>query len=207
MRLLCRSLSPFLPRHIPPTHLLKGRNIARRFYSSVPFSEKRDLHLFVRFIHVTYTRSRARTHGRFTFIYTNVYGGISTHFPSRSVVIFFSFFFLFFFFCSRCSPLQKRELYGLSNETPDRYRRVSRDNSFFYHSGTTAVAWVKRSCQHIHATRNCFFFSKTRSPESFEQKYSLLMNLSSCRKYHCTHHIKSSRYLFFIFRRFAIFIH
>lgn len=148
-------LSPTLP----PSHLLEDRNIARRFYSSMPFSEKRDLHLFVRFIHVTLSRAHR---GRFTFIYTNVYGGISTYFPSRFVVIFFHFFFLFFFPRSRCSPLQKRELYGLSNETPDRYRRVSRDNSFFYHSETTAVARVKRSRQHIHATRNCFFFFPQR---------------------------------------------
>lgn len=30
----------------------------------------------------------ARAMGRFTFIYTNVYGGISTYFPSRSLLFF-----------------------------------------------------------------------------------------------------------------------
>lgn len=38
--------------------LVVHRNIIQRFYSSAPFSEKRDLHLFVRFIHVTFSRPR-----------------------------------------------------------------------------------------------------------------------------------------------------
>jgi len=81
----------------------------------------------------------------------NVYGGISTYFPSRSAVIPFPFFLLFFF-RSRCSPLQKCELYGLSNETPDRYRCVSRDNSFFYHSGTRLLS---HGVKHSRPTYSC----------------------------------------------------
>lgn len=148
---LYRSSSPghsFSDPFLPPVYWRK-RNIARRFYSSMPFSEKRDLHLFVRFIYETLSRAHRTDLHLFIRMFTAAFQPIFRLALSLS----FSRFSFYFFLRSRRSPLQKRELYGLSNETPDRYRSVSCDNSFFYHSGTTAVAWVKRcSRQHIHAT-------------------------------------------------------
>lgn len=102
------------------------------------------------FIRPLYTRNALARAGQiYIYLYECLWRWhFSTYFSSHSAVILF--FYLFFF--SRYSPLQKRVLYGLSNETPDRYRRVSRDNFFFYHSETTVVAPAKRSRQHIHAT-------------------------------------------------------
>lgn len=136
------SSSLFPPPPLP--HLVIHRNIIRRFCSSVPFSEKRDLHLFVRFIHATLSRAS----GRFTFIYTNVYGGgIFQPIFRLAPPLFFLFFLFFLFTLATAETCIIRAL-----ETPDRYRRVSRDNFFFYHSETTVVAPAKRSRQHIHAT-------------------------------------------------------
>lgn len=106
------SSSLFLP---PLPHLVIHRNIIRRFCLSAPFSEKRNLHLFVRFIHVTLSRAS----GRFTFIYTNVYGGgiFQPIFRLAPLVILFLFFFFLFFYSH--SPLQKRVLYGLSKRLID----------------------------------------------------------------------------------------
>lgn len=86
---------PLCLYHLPPPPLpppVVHRNIIRRFCSSVPFSEKRDLHLFVRFIHVTLSRAS----GRFTFIYTNVYGGGIFQPIFRLAPPLFFFFFFFF---------------------------------------------------------------------------------------------------------------
>lgn len=110
-----RPLSPFSPSsRLLPFFSSTARNIARRFYSSVPFSKKRDLHSFV----PLYTRNafaRARESDRFTFIYTNVYGRVFNLFSlSLSAVIYFTFFFIR---PALHSQLQKRELYGFSNET------------------------------------------------------------------------------------------
>lgn len=65
----------------------------------------------------------------------------------RSLFFFFFFFLIFLFTLATAETCIIRAL-----ETPDRYRRVSRDNFFFYHSETTVVAPAKRSRQHIHAT-------------------------------------------------------
>lgn len=173
----------------------------------MPFSEKRDLHLFVRFIYVTLSRAHLADLHLFIWMF------IRRHFNPFSVSLcryLFPLFLPIFIFCSRCSPLQKRELYGLSNETPDRYRRVSRDNSFFYHGGTTAVACVKRSRQHIHATRNCLFFVFQRyvSLESFEQKYSFVAyKFIFVSKISLYASCKIESLSFSIFQRLAIFTH
>lgn len=105
------------------------------------------------FIRPLYTRNAlARVGQIYIYLYECLWRRhFSTYFSSRSAVIY-SFFFFFYFFYSHYSPLQKRVLYGLSNETPDRYRRISHDNFFFYHSETIVVAPAKRSRQHIHVT-------------------------------------------------------
>jgi len=184
---------------LPPVYWRK-RNIARRFYSSMPFSEKRDLHLFVRFIHETFSRAHRTDLHLFIRMFTAAFQPIFHLTLSLSFPLFLSIFFTL----APASPLQKRELYRLSNETPDRYRSISCDNSFFYHSGTTAVARVKRSRQHIHATWKLFiylfFFQRYIRPSLLSWNvHSLLMNLSSpqCRKCHHVHmhHIKSTCYL------------
>lgn len=113
----------------------------------MPFSEKRDLHLFVRFIHITLSCAHWADLHLFIRMFTAAFQPIFRLALPLSLSPSF-----YFFFRSRCSPLQKRELYGLSNETPDRYRCVSRDNSFFYHSGTRLLS---HGVKHSRPTYSC----------------------------------------------------
>lgn len=102
------------------------------------------------FIRPLYTRNAlARVGQIYIYLYECLWRRhFSTYFSSRSaVILFLFFFFIFLFTLATAETCIIRAL-----ETPDRYRRVSRDNFFFYHSETTVVVPAKRSRQHIHAT-------------------------------------------------------
>ena len=147
--ILHRSSSLAITSPIFLSHLFIGGNeISLGDFIRACHFPKSEIYIYSSVLYMK--RFRART-GQ---IYIYLYECLRRHFNLFSISLcryLFPFFFLFFLRSHR-SPLQKRELYRLSNETPDRYRSISCDNSFFYHSGTTAVARVKRSRQHIHAT-------------------------------------------------------
>jgi len=77
---------------LPPVYWRK-RNIARRFYSSMPFSEKRDLHLFVRFIHETFSRAHRTDLHLFIRMFTAAFQPIFHLTLSLSFPLFLSIFF------------------------------------------------------------------------------------------------------------------
>lgn len=94
---------------------------------------KSEIYIYSRrFIYVTF---RARVGQIYIYLYECLRRGFQPIFRLAPCVIFSSPFFPVplspFFFYSHHSPLQERELYGFSNETSDRYRRVSRDNFSF----------------------------------------------------------------------------
>lgn len=127
------------------------------------------------FIRPLYIRNvLARAPGRFTFIYTNVYGNGIFQPIFRLAPL------LFFFFYSHYSPLQKRVLYGLSNETPDRYRRVSCDNFFFPITAKRLLSHRQNIVANIFMQRKIVYFQRYALPSLLSRNiHSLLMDLSS----------------------------
>lgn len=107
-------LSLCLPR-VPPPKYRPEILFERAIFRKAKFT----------FIRPLYTRYVSRASGRFTFIYTNVYGGISTYFSSRSLPLFF--------FCIRITHQCRSTNYiqALKRNIWSILICVSRDNFFF----------------------------------------------------------------------------
>lgn len=132
---------------LPPFLLVVHRNIIQRFYSSAPFSEKRDLHLFVRFIRVTLSRARTRTDLHLFIRMFMATAFFNPFFVSLRCVLPFFFFIHTTRHC--------RNVYYTGSRTKHLIDIVSYCAIIFffpYHSETTVVAPAKRSRQHIYAT-------------------------------------------------------
>lgn len=136
---------------------------------------KSEIYIYSRrFIYVTF---RARVGQIYIYLYECLRRGFQPIFRLAPCVIFSSPFFpvpLSPFFFIHTTRHCRNELYGFSNETSDRYRRVSRDNfsfsslflSFYPNERNTHVRTLRNAAADASMLRKIVYFRRYAPSES-----------------------------------------